>query len=141
MRLKWLPVRLRRRRGVPSDRGCSPRTARAALRLLCTSAGSRPTTVVSRPRRASRVGGSAFARGTYSPAPGRSGDDRGELRVSHVAAQAPPRGGWAAPVRQAAEAVTAPSVAVDGVPCRPGGGPVAPCAAVVGARMAASDPS
>ena len=48
MRLKWLPVRLRRRRRVPrvsvDFRACGD-----ARRPLCTSAGSRPTSVSSGP--------------------------------------------------------------------------------------------
>ena len=69
MRLKWLPVRLRRRRGgVWEDCGCSPRTSQPSDHsALLRGAGQRQSSLA---HEGVVGGGPAFARGAYSPASG-----------------------------------------------------------------------
>ena len=139
MRLKWLPVRLRRRRGGP----VGPRL------LAADRPGGPPTTLhfcgepanggCPRPRRAPWEGSPAFAWGTYSPAPGRSGDATEERCESLAHCSAGPFG-----LGRSSPAGGRGGHCFVGGRRRlrwPGGRPVAPCAVVVGARMAASDPS
>ena len=139
MRLKWLPVRLRGRRrvsGVAVDSAPSRRPSTALHFCGEPANGGRP-----RPRRAPWEGSPAFAWGTYSLAPGRSGDATEEslASFSHVAAQA--RFGGLDRSRPADGRGGHCLVGGRRRLRRPGGRSVAPCAAVVGARMAASDPS
>ena len=107
MRLKWLPVRLRRRRrGLAAARLLAARRS-GARRPICTSAGSRPTAVAPGPegRRgkvAPRPRGELTARRLV--APGRRLRRCASLRTEQ---RRPPRGGWAAPVRRKAAGVTA----------------------------------
>ena len=139
MRLKWLPVRLRRRRRV-SRVAVDPAPERRPSTSLhfCGGAGQRQLL----PAHKGAVGRwlRALAWRTYSPAPvRRSGVATEEsLRVlSHVAAQA--SRGWAPLRRRESEAFHCVQWALTAL--SPAGRSVAPCVAVVGARMAASDPS
>ncbi len=139
MRLKWLPVRLRRRRRVS-------RMAIdfASVRRLATAlhfCGGPANVSCPRPIRASWVGASVLARRTYSPA---SLALRGATEESHCCESfarcgAGPSGLGPRLVggepRRSLRAVDADGASLSA------GGLVAPCAAVVGARMAASDPS
>ena len=73
MRLKWPPVRLRRRRAGPGSSRLLPRGGPGARRAALHFCGRPANGSRSRPMRSLGGGGSASARRAYSPASRRSG--------------------------------------------------------------------
>ena len=142
MRLKWLPVRLRRGRRVRRLRGCSPRRSPGGPPTDLHFCGEPANGGGSRPKRAPfgevapRSRGELTARRLDVPGPTEE-----SCESPRTCSAGPPPRREAGPLPSAVR----PRWSLRAVARRrsraAGGRPVAPCAAVVGARMAASDPS
>ena len=136
MQLKWLRIRFRGCRGLFRVWVARASSLGWAVRLPCTPVGSRPTAVARGPE--GRSGGdSALVQRAYSRPSGGLGATEESRESSRVRRR--PLPGRVASVRLGPATGTARSVRRRSV-CSVGGATTS-CAPVVGAQMAASDPS